>query len=40
MATRPLDRLTSIRAKLGSTVVIALAQARLISYVLIGFAQR
>jgi signal transduction histidine kinase len=40
MATRPLDRLTSIRAKLGSTVVIAVALALLISYVLIGFALR
>ncbi len=40
MASRPLDRLTSIRAKLGSTVVIAVALALLISYVLIGFALR
>ena len=40
MATRPLDRLTSIRAKLGSTVVIAVGLALLISYVLIGFALR
>jgi signal transduction histidine kinase len=40
MSTRPLDRLTSIRAKLGSTVVIAVALALLISYVLIGFALR
>jgi signal transduction histidine kinase len=40
MATRPLDRLTSIRAKLGSTVVIAVALALLISYLLIGFALR
>jgi signal transduction histidine kinase len=40
MATRPLDRLTSIRAKLGSTVVIAVALALAISYVLIGFALR
>jgi signal transduction histidine kinase len=40
MATRPLDRLTSIRAKLGSTVVIAVGLALVISYVLIGFALR
>jgi signal transduction histidine kinase len=40
MATRPLDRLTSIRAKLGSTVVIAVGLALLISYPLIGFALR
>ena len=40
MATRPLDRLTSIRAKLGSTVVIAVALALAISYLLIGFALR
>jgi signal transduction histidine kinase len=40
MATRPLDKLTSIRAKLGSTVVIAVALALAISYVLIGFALR
>ena len=35
---RALDRLTSIRAKLGSTVVIAVALALAISYVLIAFA--
>lgn len=40
MSSRPLDRLTSIRAKLGSTVVIAVALALAISYVLIGFALR
>jgi signal transduction histidine kinase len=40
MAPRPLDRLTSIRAKLGSTVVIAVGLALAISYVLIGFALR
>jgi signal transduction histidine kinase len=40
VSTRPLDRLTSIRAKLGSTVVIAVALALLISYLLIGFALR
>jgi signal transduction histidine kinase len=40
MGTRPLDRLTSIRAKLGSTVVIAVALSLVISYVLIGFALR
>jgi signal transduction histidine kinase len=40
MRSRPLDRLTSIRAKLGSTVVIAVGLALAISYVLIGFALR
>ena len=40
MTSRPLDRLTSIRAKLGSTVVIAVGLALAISYVLIGFALR
>jgi signal transduction histidine kinase len=40
VAARPLERLTSIRAKLGSTVVIAVALALAISYVLIGFALR
>jgi signal transduction histidine kinase len=40
VSTRPLDRLTSIRAKLGSTVVIAVALALAISYVLIGFTLR
>jgi signal transduction histidine kinase len=40
MATRPLDRVTSIRAKLGATVVIAVGLALVISYVLIGFALR
>jgi signal transduction histidine kinase len=40
MGTRPLDRLTSIRAKLGSTVVIAVGLSLVISYVLIGFALR
>ena len=40
MAARPLDRVTSIRAKLGSTVVIAVGLALAISYVLIGFALR
>ena len=40
MATRPFDRLTSIRAKLGSTVVIAVGLALLISYLLIAFALR
>jgi signal transduction histidine kinase len=40
MTARPLDRLTSIRAKLGSAVVIAVALALAISYVLIGFALR
>jgi signal transduction histidine kinase len=40
MSTRPLDRLTSIRAKLGSTVVIAVGLALLISSLLIGFTLR
>jgi signal transduction histidine kinase len=40
MTPRPLDRLTSIRTKLGSTVVIAVGLALAISYVLIGFALR
>ena len=40
MASRPLDRLTSIRAKLGSTVVIAVGLALAISSVLIAFALR
>ena len=40
MSTRPLDRFTSIRAKLGSTVVIAVALALAISSLLIGFALR
>jgi signal transduction histidine kinase len=40
VSTRPLDRFTSIRAKLGSTVVIAVALALAISSLLIGFALR
>jgi len=40
VSTRPLDRVTSIRAKLGSTVVIAVALALAISSLLIGFALR
>jgi signal transduction histidine kinase len=40
MTSRPLDRLTSIRTKLGSTVVIAVGLALAISYMLIGFALR
>ena len=40
MAMRPLDRLTSIRAKLGSVIVFAVAVTILIMYVAIGFALR
>ena len=40
MSTRPLDRLPTIRAKLGSTIVIAVALTLLFSYVLIAYALR
>jgi signal transduction histidine kinase len=40
MAMRPLDRLPSIRAKLGSVIVFAVAVTILIMYVTIGFAFR
>ena len=40
MATRPLEKLPSIRAKLGSTIVVAVGITLLISYALIGFALR
>ncbi len=40
MSTRPLERLPTIRAKLGSTIVFAVAMTLLFSYVLIGFALR
>jgi signal transduction histidine kinase len=38
MATRPLDRLTSIRVKLGSVIVFAVAVTILVMYVAVGFA--
>ena len=37
MAMRPLEKLPTIRAKLGSTIVFAVAMTLLISYVLIAF---
>ncbi len=40
MGTRPLERLPTIRAKLGSTIVVAIAMTLMLSYVLIGFALR
>ena len=40
MAMRPLDRLPSIRAKLGSVIVFAVAVTILILYVAMGFALR
>jgi len=40
MAMRPLDRLPSIRAKLGSVIVFAVAMTILIMYVAVGFALR
>ena len=40
LATRPLDRLTSIRAKLGAVIVFAVGITILIMYVTIGFALR
>jgi signal transduction histidine kinase len=40
MAMRPLDRLPSIRAKLGSVIVFAVAVTILIMYVSVGFALR
>ena len=38
--TRPLDRLPSIRAKLGSVIVFAVAVTILIMYLTVGFALR
>src|SRR2546427_7642299 len=38
MSMRPLDRLTSIRAKLGSVIVFAVAVTIVIMYVAVGFA--
>ena len=40
MAMRPLEKLPTIRAKLGSVIVLAVAMTLLISYLLIGFALR
>src|SRR6266536_1646306 len=40
MATRPLDRLTSIRAKLGAVIVFAVAVTILIMYIAVGFTLR
>ena len=40
MAMRPLEKLPSIRAKLGSVIVLAVAMTLLISYLMIGFALR
>ncbi len=40
MSTRPLDRLTSIRVKLGSVIVFAVAVTILVMYIGIGFAVR
>jgi signal transduction histidine kinase len=40
MSTRPLDRLTSIRVKLGSVIVFAVAVTILMMYVGVGFAVR
>jgi signal transduction histidine kinase len=40
LAMRPLDRLTSIRAKLGAVIVFAVGATILIMYVTVGFALR
>jgi signal transduction histidine kinase len=40
VAMRPLEKLPSIRAKLGSVIVLAVAMTLLISYAVIGFALR
>jgi signal transduction histidine kinase len=40
VSTRPLQKLPTIRGKLGATIVVAVAITLLISYVLIGFALR
>ena len=40
MSTRPLARFRSIRAKLGSVIVLAVALTLLVSYLVIGFALR
>ncbi len=40
MAMRPLEKLPTIRSKLGSVIVLAVAMTLLISYLVIGFALR
>ena len=40
MAMRPLEKLPTIRSKLGSVIVVAVAITLLISYLVIGFALR
>ena len=40
MSMRPLERFRSIRAKLGSVIVLAVALTLLVSYLVIGFALR
>jgi signal transduction histidine kinase len=40
VAMRPLEKLPSIRAKLGSVIVLAVAMTLLINYLVIGFALR
>jgi signal transduction histidine kinase len=40
MSARPLERLPTIRAKLGSTIVVAVGVTIVLSYFLIGFALR
>ncbi len=40
MAMRPLEKLPTIRAKLGSVIVLAVAVTLLVSYLIIGFALR
>jgi signal transduction histidine kinase len=40
MAMRPLEKLPTIRSKLGSVIVLAVAVTLLISYLIIGFALR
>jgi signal transduction histidine kinase len=40
VSTRPLEKVTSIRAKLGSVIVLAVAMTLLINYLVIGFALR
>jgi hypothetical protein len=40
VSMRPLERFRSIRAKLGSVIVLAVALTLLVSYLVIGFALR
>jgi hypothetical protein len=40
MSTRPLDRVTSIRTKLGAVIVFAVAATVLMMYIAVGFALR